>query len=54
MTKRSDESLPATRVYPHPHSCLPLSTEEQTASGENPWERGFEAAMLVNLTMYFV
>ena len=29
-----------TRVYPHPHSCLPLSTEEQTASGENPWERG--------------
>ena len=40
MTKRVDESLPATRVYPHPHSCLPLSTEEQTASGENPWERG--------------
>ena len=40
MSKRSDESLPATRVYPHPHSCLPLSTEEQTASGENPWERG--------------
>ena len=39
MTKSWTRAYRSPVFYLHPHSCLPLSTEEQTASGENPWER---------------